>query len=268
MANKQRLGDLLIDSKLITTDDLEKALRLQVGGNRRLGYLLIKMGFISEEQLHSVLSRQMDLPIINVAEEFTHETKKILPRYLCRKYSVIPLSIGENNTLKMAMVDPSDDEAVSDIERYTGKIVRPVLASKSDISAGIRSLIPWTLRDAFNSQTSTKMTAAIAVIALLLIVITGTQFYQDRQQQQYGKVTSTPQSTTYENLELILGFQKNNTVSLFGHGAYSSGYYSVTFNDTATLQKFIDSKKDDFSAKQLEWLSWAMANPRSSNDNK
>ena len=118
------------------------------------------------------------------------------------------------------------------------------------------------IRDRFNSQTSTKLTAAVAAIALLLIIITATQFYQDRMQQQYGKVTSTPQSTTYENLELILGFDNEDKVSLLGHGAYSSGYYSVTFNDPESLQKFLDSKKDDFSAKQLEWLSWAMTNPR------
>ena len=262
MANKQRLGDLLIDSKLITKADLDKALRLQVGGNRRLGYLLIQMGFISEEQLHSVLSRQLDLPIVNVEKEFNPEVQKILPKYLCRKYSLIPLMTGENNTLKVAMVDPSDNEAVSDIEKYTGKIIRPVLASKSDISSSIRSRIPWSLRDVFNSQTSTKLTAGVAAIALLLIIITATQFYQDRKQEQYGKVTSTPQSTTYENLELILGFEDQNKVSLLGHGAYSSGYYSVTFNDTQSLEKFLGSKKDDFSARQLEWLSWAMTNPR------
>ena len=91
MADKKRLGDLLVDSKLLTKTDLDKALRLQVGGNRRLGYLLIKMGFISEEQLHSVLSKQMDLPIVKVKKEFSSEVGTILPRYLCRKYSVIPL---------------------------------------------------------------------------------------------------------------------------------------------------------------------------------
>ena len=169
--------------------------------------------------------------------------------------------LGENNTLKVAMVDPSDSEAVSDIEKYTGKIIRPVLASKSDISSNISSRISWSLRDVFNSQTSTKLTAGVAAIALILIVITATQFYLDRQQEQYGKVTTTPQSISYENLELIVGFDSQGKVSLLGRGAYSSGYYSVTFNDTQTLEKFLDSKKDDFSARQLEWLSWAMTNP-------
>lgn len=262
MPNRKRLGDMLIEANLLTKDDLEKALRLQVGGNRRLGYLLIKMGLIDEDQLHTVLSQQMDLPIVKVQEHFDSSVKKILPRYLCRKYSVIPLEEGENNTLMMAMVDPSDSEALSDIEKYTGKILRPVLASKSDISSSIRSNIPWTLRDVFNSQTSTKLTAGIAAVALVLILVTATQFYKDRLQQQYGKISSTPQSTTYENLELILGFDDQDNVSLLGHGAYSSGYYSVTFKDTESLQKFIDSKKDDFSAKQLEWLAWAMKNPQ------
>lgn len=262
MAEKKRLGDLLIDSNLITKADLDEALRLQVGGNRRLGYLLIKMGFIREEQLHSVLSQQMDLPIVKVKDEFNPAVKKILPKYICQQYSLIPLEMGENNTLKVAMVDASDDEAISDIEKYTGRIVRPVLAPKSDITSNIRSLIPWTLRDAFNARTSTKLTAGIATMALCLIIITATQFYKDRKYDHYGKVTSTPDLTAYENLELILGFDNQKKVSLLGHGAYSSGYYSVTFNDTQSLNKFLDTKKDDFSARQLEWLSWAMSNPR------
>lgn len=263
MTDKKRLGDLLIDSDLITEDELEKALRLQVGGNRRLGYLLIKMGFISEEQLHAVLSKQLDLPIVKVEEEFDPSVKKFLPKYLCNKYSVIPLSTGANNTLKVAMVDPSDSEAVADIEKYTQRLIRPVLASKSDISANISSRIPWTLRDIFNSQTSTKLTAGIAGIALILIILTATQFYQDRQQDQFGNVIhiKTPRETRYENLELILGFNDNG-ITLLGHGAYSSGFYSVTFDNAQGLEKFIASKKDDFSDRQYKWLQWAMSNPR------
>lgn len=268
MAEEQRrprLGDLLLEANLVDKADLEKALRLQVGGNRRLGYLLIKMGFISEEQLHSVLSKQLDLPIVDVDSEFSAEVKSILPKYLCYKYSTLPLQLGENNILKAAMVDPSDSEAVSDIEKYTGRVIRPVLASKSSITTGIRAKIPWSFKDAVNAQTTTKITAAVSVLALVLVIVVAGQFYQDRQQEKYGKVTSTPESTTYENLELILGFDAENTVSLLGRGAHSSGYYSVTFNDTAALQSFLETKRDGFSMKQLEWLEWAMDNPKRHN---
>ena len=263
MTTKKRLGDLLVEAKLISETNLNKALRLQVGGNRRLGYLLIKMGFITEEQLHTILSQQLDLPIVKIEDELSNQIKKILPRYLCRKYSVIPLSYGENNTLTMAMVDPSDSEAVSDIEKYTGKVIRPVLASKSEITENIRSHIPWSLKDLFNSQTTSKMTAIVSAIALVLVAVTAMQFYQDRVQEKYGKITRTPQSVSYENLELILGFGNDSTVSLLGRGAHSSGYYSVTFNNPESLQSFIENKKDDFSSSQLEWLTWAITNPQS-----
>jgi len=262
MATKKRLGDLLTEANLISKSDLDKALRLQVGGNRRLGYLLIKMGLISEEQLHAVLSQQLDLPIVTIKEELSSQVKRVLPRYLCLRYSVLPLKYGENNILRIAMVDPSDNEAVSDIEKYTGKILRPVLASKSDIAANIRRHVPWSLKDFFNSQTSSKISAAIAAIALVLVAVTATQFYQDRMQTKYGNITHTPQSTSYENLELILGFEDENKITLLGRGAHSSGYYSVTFNDSNSLESFIESKKKGFSSRQLEWLSWAMTNPR------
>ncbi len=261
MTSKKRLGDLLVEANLLTKSDLDTALRLQVGGNRRLGYLLIKMGFISEEQLHTVLSQQLDLPIVTIENEINSEVKTLLPRYICRKYSIIPLAAGENNTLKMAMIDPSDSEAVTDIEKYTNKIIRPVLASKSDITASIKNHIPWSFKDIFNSQTSIKMTSLIAAIALILVVVVAIQFYQDRVQDKYGNVTRTPQTITYENFELILGFSNNNKISLLGRGAHSSGYYSVTFSDPKILNSFIESKKSDFSTNQLEWLAWAKTNP-------
>lgn len=255
------MGELLIEANLISRDDLGKALRFQVGGNRRLGYLLIKMGFITEQQLHSVLSQQMDLPIVSIADEFSNEAKKILPQYLCRKYSVVPLSLGENNTLKMAMVDPSDFEAVADIERYTGKVIHPVLAPKSEIITGIRNHIPWTLKDILNTQNTGRLTVVIAAVTLLLVGVVTVQFYQEKMQQKYGKITKTPQTTSYENLELILGFTSDNKITLLGRGKYSSGYYSVTFSDPKFLKSFINSRKRDFSENQLEWLSWAMTDP-------
>ena len=100
---QKRIADLLIKSGVLTQDDLHKALRLQVVGNRRLGYLLTKMGFITEEQLQTILSQQLDLPTIDIRSEIKNDAKKLLPKYLCRKYSAIPLSLGENNTLKTAI---------------------------------------------------------------------------------------------------------------------------------------------------------------------
>lgn len=262
MAAKKRLGELILDQNLITETELNKALKLQVGGTRRLGYILIKMGFISEGQLQTILSDQLDLPIIDVATEFNPAIKKELPRYLCQRYSVIPLNTGENNTLKLAMVDPSDFEAVSDIEKYTGKIIQPVLASKSDITSNIRSKIPWSIHDVFNSQTSPYLTSGISIVALILITVIATQFYHEHQRNLYGEVKHSPKHTSYTHLELVLEFDAKNNISLSGRGAHAPGHYSVIFNDIHSMDTFLKAKKDNFSDRQLEWLNWAKNNPK------
>ena len=85
MSEKKRLGELLIDAGLITAEDLNRALKMQVGGNRRLGRILVKMGAISSDQLLETLSSQFQLPIIDPDKEHEPSTKNLLPRYLCSK---------------------------------------------------------------------------------------------------------------------------------------------------------------------------------------
>lgn len=260
MATKKRLGDMLIDAGLIKEEELDKALKLQVGGNRRLGYLLIKMGFISEEQLQSVLSQQLDLPIVDINQAFNTAVKQILPRYLCRKYNVIPLGLGDHNTLKIAMADPSDSGAVADIEQYTDKVLQPRLASHSDIEAAIREYIPWSLRDVFNPLNSQKLTALTATVALILIAVTILQYNKDRLRTQYGTKQVTDNAVFYQNHELMLEFDKSGKAALQGHGAHAQGSYSITFNDLDSLEQFINRKQNDFSTAQRKWLTWALEN--------
>jgi hypothetical protein len=263
MATIKRLGDMLIDAGLIKEKELDKALKLQVGGNRRLGYLLIKMDFITEEQLQSVLTRQLDLPIVDIQQEFNKEVKQILPRYLCRKYNVIPLGLDDHNILKIAMADPSDSEAVADIEQYTDKVLQPRLASHSDIETAIRKNIPWSLKDIFNPLNSQKFTTLTATVALILIAITIMQYNKDRLRTQYGTKQVTDNAIFYQNHELMLEFGKSGKAALRGHGAHAQGSYSITFNDVDSLEQFIYRKQNDFSIAQRKWLAWALENQAS-----
>lgn len=258
MASTKRLGDLLVEANLLTKENLEKALRLQVGSNRRLGYLLIKMGFITEQQLHTTLSEQLDLPITDIHSEFSTDVKHVLPKYLCSRYNVIPLKTGSHNTLKVAMVDPSDNEAVSDIEKYTGKVIEAALAPQNEIQKAIRSNIPISLRDFFNTRTSSRVTATLIALSLALILLLASQYYNDKQRDLYGTITRKATSTLYENHDLIIGFEDSGKVSLVGHGAHAPGYYSITFDNTAALQKFLERKRADLSTKQTEWVNWVV----------
>ena len=260
MATKKRLGELLLETGLISQETLNKALKLQVGGNRRLGYLLIKMKFITEEQLQTVLSEQLDLPLVDIHQNFNPETRRILPRYLCKKYNVLPLSLDEHNILNVAMVDPSDSGAVDYIEQYTDRLLRPCLASHSDIEKAIPTYIPWTLKDVFNSSNTQKLTLLAAIISFFLISITIVQYNRDRLRTQYGIKQVTGNSVSYRNHDLKLVFDKSGKASLQGRGAHADGSYAITFNDVDSLKNFIQRKRGDFSTAQQQWLKWALEN--------
>ena len=259
MNTKQRLGDLLVQKGLVAQEQLKAALHAQVGGNRRLGYLLIKMGILSSDQLLETLSEQLGLPIVDVKGEFSPEVRGVLPRYLCRKYSVIPLRLKDNNMLSMAMVDPLDDEAIRDVENFTGMAVSPVLARQQDISAAIGKLLPFSLREVFNPQAYNRLAKVVSSVALALLVVVGGLLYHYVQTERYGRVSTVEGKKLYENHDLILGIEEGGGVSIFGHGAYAAGYYSVTFNDVDAFKNFVEQKRKSFSEKQHDWIIWVLS---------
>lgn len=264
MEIKKRLGELLVQQKIVNQEVMDDALRVQLGGNRRLGQILLQMEVLSEDQLANILSQQLDTPLIDIEEVFSAEVKQILPRYLCTKYGVLPLTLKNNNIMLTAMSDPSDNEAITDVERYTGKVIEPCLARQSDISNGITQNIPYSLKDIFNPRINTRLTSAVAAAALVLVIIFGVTTYNYIQTARHGTVSQLANSILYEHHDLMVGFETSGKFSLHGHSAFSDGYYSVTFDDTNTLKAFIDSRKDDFSSKQLKWLKWVLNHEKSS----
>ncbi len=260
MAGKQRLGELLIQQGLVAQEVLDDALRVQTGGNRRLGHILVRMGVLAEDQLAETLAQQLDLNMTLIDDAFADEVKKTLPRYLCTKYSVIPLSFGENNILKLAMADPSDQPAIDDIENYTGKVIEPLLAKHSEINRELKNRIPYSLKDVFRPYKGTILTRVIAVASFALVVVFGTITYNYMQTDRYGTVSYVNNSVIYKHLDLMLGFDPSGKISLLGRSAFSEGYYSVSFNNLVTLRAFITSRHGDFSIKQKKWLDWVLNN--------
>ena len=258
MAKRQQLGEILVQKGLVRPEDINKALRIQVGGNRRLGYILINMGLLSDLQLLETLSQQLDIPIIRIDDEFSEPAKGVVPKYLCRKYSVIPLALEKNNVLKLAMVDPLDDQAIADIENFTGLVVQPVLASQKEISIAVRRHIPFSLRDVLNPQIYSRVAKIASAVAIILLLITGGIAYRYVQTERYGTVSIVGASKVYKNHDLMIGVEKDGKISLLGHGAYSSGYYSVTFESAEALKTFIEKKKNNVSTKQYNWMLWVI----------
>ena len=257
MAVKKRLGELLVQQGLVSNDTVNDALRVQVGGNRRLGHILVRMKALTEDQLADILSQQMEIPLTDVDATFSSEVKQVLPRYLCRKYDAIPLSLQKNNIMLTAMADPSDHEAIADIEYYTGMVVEPCLAKQSDISHAITK-IPYSLKDTFTPQASTRLTRTISLLTLALVVALGVMTYNYIKTAKYGTTAYLTNSTIYKHLNLNLDCDKSGKITLSGRSAFANGYYSVTFNNLDTLSSFIDSRKDHFSAQQNKWLEWVL----------
>jgi type IV pilus assembly protein PilB len=135
----QRLGDLLVREKIITPDQLDKALRAQkeAGPQARLGSTLVHLGFITDEEVTNFLSRQYGVPAINLQYfELDTSVVKLVPEETAKRYQILPLSrVGASLTI--AMVDPTNVFAMDDIKFMTGFNIEPVVASESAIMEAI-----------------------------------------------------------------------------------------------------------------------------------
>jgi type IV pilus assembly protein PilB len=132
-----RLGEILLKESLITQDQLDKALEFQRSNGGKLGSCLTKMGFITDDDITGVLSRQYGVPSINLKYyEIDPNVIKLIPQDTALRYQVIPLSrVG--SVLTIAMTDPTNVFAMDDIKFMTGFNVEPVVASESAIAEAI-----------------------------------------------------------------------------------------------------------------------------------
>jgi type IV pilus assembly protein PilB len=136
MIKKERLGDILLRDGAITKEQLDTALSIQQGQKKRLGRVLIELEIITEEDLCSVLSRQLNIPKVDLTKIQLSVFPKVLTPIILRK-GVLPL-VRKEDTLIMAMVDPLDVIAIDDIARLTKCKVRPVLTTESQMSMAIK----------------------------------------------------------------------------------------------------------------------------------
>ncbi len=144
----QRLGDLLIKEKVITQEQLTQAVKAQKEGGGRLGSVLVKLGFLSDEDVTNFLSRQYGVPAINLAYfEIDPSVVKLIPQETARRYQILPLSrVGASLTI--AMVDPTNVFAMDDIKFMTGFNIEPVVASETSILEGIEKAYGGAQQDA------------------------------------------------------------------------------------------------------------------------
>lgn len=137
----KRLGELLVESGLITPAQLQSAITHQKIARGRLGSNLVALGYISEEVLMDFLSHQTGVPQMDVRNiEVPPQILKLVPHRLADQFTVLPITTKDPKSLVLAMSDPSDLNAIDSARFASGLNIEPVVASHSALRKAISDL--------------------------------------------------------------------------------------------------------------------------------
>jgi type IV pilus assembly protein PilB len=133
----KQLGELLVERKVITPQQLEKAMAVQKQKGGLLGEILVELGFAKEEDIAQALTTQYGFPYLPLNNyEINPEIIKLVPLRVAKQYLLIPIDkIGNNLTL--AMSNPLNTQAIEDVEILTGCNVQSFVSTSSDIKKAI-----------------------------------------------------------------------------------------------------------------------------------
>ena len=137
-----RIGELLLREKRISAEQLQEALAYQKTNGGKLGANLVKLGYVKDEEITALLSKQYGVPSIALAQfEIDPAVIKLVPAETARKYQIVPLSRA-GATLTIAMTDPTNVFAMDDVKFMTGYNVEPVVASETAVIDSIDKYYP------------------------------------------------------------------------------------------------------------------------------
>ena len=130
---RENIIEILLKSKRLVSQQIDKALQIQKQKGAPLRRVLIEQGFISEDELLSLLSAQLYMPILHLAKfKFDPDIIKLIPERIARQYCLVPLSRMGNN-LTVAMADPLNIFALDDLKTLTGCDINIVLSPQDEI---------------------------------------------------------------------------------------------------------------------------------------
>jgi len=137
---KHKLGEILVRKKIISPDQLAKALAVQRSEKGYLGETLIRLGFVEERDILVALVVQCNLPYIAVQNYNVDKViVDLIPEVVARQYHVIALDrVG--NILSVVMADPLNEEIKTELIRMTQCTIAPFIATKSEIEEAIKRL--------------------------------------------------------------------------------------------------------------------------------
>lgn len=138
MAEKKKLGEMLIEAGIIDNLQLDSALGHQRNWGGKIGSILIELGFITETELGGFIEKQLNIPCVDITSlNITEKEIESVKVETAKKYTVFPLKV-EGNVVNLAMMDPTDLRVIDELQFIMGKRIKPSLALESEIKKAIR----------------------------------------------------------------------------------------------------------------------------------
>jgi type IV pilus assembly protein PilB len=142
MEDKKKLGEILLEAGVIDKFQLKSALAEQNKWGGRLGNHLVQMGILTEELLVKALSKQLKIPYLDLSQmTIGKETLDLVPQELAEKFHLVPVAvkkIANKKTLIVAMSDPTNLDAIDELQFRTGHIIKPAVDGDTAIEMAIR----------------------------------------------------------------------------------------------------------------------------------
>ncbi len=133
----KKIGQILIETGAITSEQLELALKEQKQTGEKLGQILQRLGICSEHEIARVLASQAGVSFVSLHEEWVaQEALDLLPGAYAEQHGVLPLTL-RGKTLVLAMANPLDLDTIDEIGRMTGHYVEVVHATDSEIQEAL-----------------------------------------------------------------------------------------------------------------------------------
>lgn len=136
-AMERKLGEMLVNDRIIQKDQLDIALKRQGEENSSLGRILIEMGLTSEEGIAAALGKHLNVPFITLSHyEIDQQVLQSIPEEIVRKYKIVPVD-KTGDTLTIALSDPSNIYLLDELRLLTKCQIIPVISFESDIMEAI-----------------------------------------------------------------------------------------------------------------------------------
>jgi type IV pilus assembly protein PilB len=161
---KDRLTEILINNKLITTDHLDQALKVQTAKGGKLSDIMVELKFVKEHELIATLSEGLGLPLIDLKRfKIDLEIVKIIPVDIARHYQIIPIS-KMGDTITLAMADPLNIFVIDHVQELTGFKINPIISSVQDINQTIELSYPDTSKGIIDDLVKEMTVSSIELI--------------------------------------------------------------------------------------------------------